>query len=134
MQTEKDTTNESVPTESAHEINTLLNQGQFKEAFLQAKKEMEKSLDFLHYWLIENYDMYDKHKDDDPEVDDTAGVWFDGFTNSITANLFPTMNNLIKITTGMIRSINSAYPSECYLYYDTELEEIRDTINDLLPE
>ena len=129
MQTGKEMTNET-----RQDINILLEQGLFQEAFLQAKKEMEKSLDFLHYWLIENYDMYDKHKDDDPEVDDTAGVWFDGFTNSITANLFPTMNNLVKITTGMIRSINSEDASQCYLYYDKELEEIRDTINELLPD
>lgn len=112
-------------------IESLIEQGQFQEAFLQAKKEMEKSLDLLHYWLIEKYDMYEKHKDDDPEVDDTAGAWLDGFTNSITANLFPSMNSLIKITTGMIRNIDSVDPS---CYYDTELEEIRDTINDLLPE
>ena len=111
-------------------IESLIEQGQFQEAFLQAKKEMEKSLDLLHYWLIEKYDMYEKHKDDDPEVDDTAGAWFDGFTNSCELNLL-SMNSLIKITTGMIRNIDSVDPS---CYYDTELEEIRDTINDLLPE
>ncbi len=131
MQTDKETTKESIPTEPTHEINTLLNQGQFQEAFLQAKKEMEKSLDFLHYWLIENYDMYDKHKDDDPEVDDTAGVWFDGFVNSSTANLFPSMNNLIKVITGIIKNMDSVDPS---CYYDAELEEIRDTIDELSPD
>lgn len=129
MQTDKETTKESIPTEPTHEINTLLNQGQFQEAFLQAKKEMEKSLDFLQYWLIENYDMYDKHKDNDPEVDDTAGVWFDGFVNSSTASLFPSMNNLIKVITGIIKNMDSVDPS---CYYDAELEEIRDTINELL--
>jgi hypothetical protein len=111
-------------------IESLIEQGQFQEAFLQAKKEMEKSLDSLHYWLIENYDMYEKHKDDDPEVDDSAGCWFDGFSNSVEANLL-SMNNLIKITTGMIKNMDSVDPS---CYYDTELEEIRNTINDLLPE
>lgn len=111
-------------------IEFLIEQGQFQEAFLQAKKEMEKSLDSLHYWLIENYDMYEKHREDDPEVDDSSGCWFDGFTNSVTANLL-SMNNLIKITTGMIKKLDSVDPS---CYYDTELEEIRNTINDLLPE
>lgn len=129
MQTDKETTNESIPSEPTHEINTLLNQGLFQDAFLQAKKEMEKSLDFLHYWLIENYDMYEKHKDDDPEVDDSAGIWFDGFVNSSTANLFPSMNNLIKVIAGIIKNMDSVAPSD---YYDTELEEIRDTINELL--
>lgn len=129
MQTDKETTKESVPTEPTHEINNLLDQGLFQEAFRQAKKDMENSLGFLHYWLIENYDMYEKHKDDDPEVDDTAGVWFDGFVNSSTANLFPSMNNLIKVITGIIKKMDSVAPSD---YYDTELEEIRDTINELL--
>lgn len=124
-------TNNEGETRSTHEINTLLNQGLFQEAFLQAKKEMEKSLGFLHYWLIENYDMYDKHKDNDPEVDDTAGVWFDGFVNSSTANLFPSMNNLIKVITGIIKNMDSVDPS---CYYDAELEEIRDTIDELLPD
>lgn len=118
-------------TKQQPNIEFLIEQGQSQKAFLQAKKEMEKSLDLLHYWLIEKYDMYEKHKDDDPEVDDTAGAWFDGFTNSVTANLFPSMKSLIKIMTEIINNMDSVDPS---CYYDTELEEIRDTINDLLPE
>lgn len=131
MQTDKEKTNESVPVEPRPDINTLINQGLFQDAFLQAKKEMEKSLDFLQYWLIENYDMYEKHKDDDPEVDDSAGVWFDGFVNSSTASLFPSMHNLIKVITGIIKNMDSVDPS---CYYDAELEEIRDTIDELLPD
>lgn len=112
-------------------INNLLENGQWQEAFIHAKNDMENSLNTMYSFLIENYEIYEKHMDDDPEVDDTAGCWYDAFINASTTDFLPSIKNLMIVFGKVINKLDSV---DAVLNYDVELEEIRDTINSILEE
>ena len=113
------------------DVETLIEQGLWQDAFVQAKNDVEKSLQLLHSFLIDDYSIYEKHKNDDPEEDDTADVWFDAFVNASTVNFLPSINNLIIVFGKAINEIDSV---DAVVNYDVELEEIRNTIDAILQE
>lgn len=112
-------------------IDNLLERGLWQRAFLQASKNIEDSLKEMHSFLIKHYDIYENYRDEDPGVDDTAGLWYDAFVNSSTGKLLPSINNLLKVFGKAINEIDSV---NAVVNYDVELEEIRDTIDDILQE
>lgn len=123
--------NNNPKVKTKQDIETLIEQGLWQDAFVQAKNDVEKSLQMLHSFLIDDYSIYEKHKNDDPEEDDTAGVWFDAFVNASTVNFLPSINNLIKVFGKAINEIDSV---DAVVNYDVELEEIRNTIDAILQE
>ena len=131
MQTDNEITNNNNLAQPKHYIDSLIKQGLWQEAFIRAQNDVETSLKIMHSFLIDNYDVYERHKDDDPDVDDTAGLWFDSFINVSTVEFLPSINNLM-ILFGII--INKLDSVDAVLNYDVELEKIRDTINAILQE
>ncbi|MBO6057295.1 MAG: hypothetical protein J6P64_03630 [Bacteroidales bacterium] len=131
MQTDNEITNNNNLAQPKHYIDALIKQGLWQEAFIRAQNDVETSLKIMHSFLIDNYDVYERHKDDDPDVDDTAGLWFDSFINVSTVEFLPSINNLM-ILFGII--INKLDSVDAVLNYDVELEKIRDTINAILQE
>lgn len=112
-------------------IDNLLERGLWQRAFLQASKNLVDSLKDMHSFLIKHYDIYENYRDEDPDVDDTAGLWYDAFVNSSTGKLLPSINNLLKVFGKAINEIDSVNAVE---NYDVELESIKDTIEDILEE
>ena len=112
-------------------IDNLLERGLWQRAFLQASKNLDDSLKEMHSFLIKHYDIYENYRDEDPDVDDTAGLWYDAFVNSSTGKFLPSINNLLKVFGKAINEIDSM---NAVVNYDVELEEIRDTIDDILQE
>lgn len=112
-------------------IDGLLERGLWQNAFLQVTKNLDDSLMDMHSFLIKHYDIYENYRDEDPDVDDTAGLWYDAFVNSSTGKLLPSINNLLKVFGKAINEIDSVNAVE---NFDIELEEIRDTIDALLQE
>lgn len=123
--------NNNSKVKTKQDIETLIEQGLWQDAFVQAKNDVEKSLQLLHSFLIDDYSIYEKHKNDDPEEDDTADVWFDAFVNASTVNFLPSINNLIIVFGKAINEIDSV---DAVVNYDVELEEIRNTIDAILQE
>lgn len=123
--------NNNSKVKTKQDIETLIEQGLWQDAFVQAKNDVEKSLQLLYSFLIDDYSIYEKHKNDDPEEDDTADVWFDAFVNASTVNFLPSINNLIKVFGEAINEIDSV---DAVVNYDVELEEIRNTIDAILQE
>ena len=112
-------------------IDNLLERGLWQRAFLQASKNIEDSLKEMHSFLIKHYDVYENYRDEDPNSDDTAGLWYDAFVNSSTGKLLPSINNLLKVFGKAINEIDSV---NAVVNFDVELEKIRDTIDDILQE
>lgn len=112
-------------------IDNLLERGLWQRAFLQASKNIEVGLKEMHSFLIKHYDIYENYRDEDPNIDDTAGLWYDAFVNSSTGKLLPSINNLLKVFGMAINEIDSV---NAVVNYDVELEKIRDTIDDILQE
>ena len=112
-------------------IDNLLERGLWQRAFLQASKNIEDSLKEMHSFLIKHYDVYENYRDEDPNSDDTAGLWYDAFVNSSTGKLLPSINNLLKVLGKAINEIDSV---NAVVNFDVELEKIRDTIDDILQE
>jgi len=112
-------------------IDNLLERGLWQEAFVRAKSDTENSLKEIHTFLIDNYKIFEQHKDDDPEEDDTAGGWYDAFINASTVNFLPSIKNLMKVFGNVINELDAV---DAVINYDTELEAIRDTINTILQE
>ena len=110
-------------------IDSWLERGLWQRAFLQASKNLDDSLKEMHSFLIKHYDVYENHRDEDPEIDDTAGLWYDAFVNSSTGKFLPSINNLLKVFGKAINEIDSM---NAVVNYDVELEEIRDNIDSLL--
>lgn len=112
-------------------IDSLLERGLWQRAFLQVSKNLDDSLKEMHSFLIKHYDIYEDHRDEDPDVDDTAGLWYDAFVNSSTGKLLPSINNLLKVFGKAINEIDRVNAVE---NFDDELEEIRETIDVILHE
>ena len=112
-------------------IDNLLERGLWQRAFLQAGKNLDDSLKEMHSFLIKHYDVYENYRDEDPNSDDTAGLWYDAFVNSSTGKLLPSINNLLKVFGKAINEIDSV---NAVVNFDVELEKIRDTIDDILQE
>ena len=112
-------------------IDSLLERGLWQRAFLQVSKNLDDSLKEMHSFLIKHYDIYEDHRDEDPDVDDTAGLWYDSFVNSSTGKLLPSINNLLKVFGKAINEIDRVNAVE---NFDDELEEIRETIDVILHE
>lgn len=110
-------------------IDGLLERGLWQRAFLQASKNLDDSLKEMHGFLIKHYDIYENYRDEDPNIDDTAGLWYDAFVNSSTEKFLPSINNLLKVFGKAINEIDSV---NAVVNYDVELEEIRDTIDSIL--
>ena len=112
-------------------IEGLLERGLWQRAFLLASKNLDNSLKEMHSFLIKHYDIYENYRDEDPNIDDTAGLWYDAFVNSSTGKFLPSINNLLKVFGKAINEIDSV---NAVVNYDVELEEIRDTIDVILQE
>ena len=112
-------------------IDVLLERGLWQRAFLLASKNLYDSLKEMHGFLIKHYDIYENYRDEDPNIDDTAGLWYDAFVNSSTGKFLPSINNLLKVFGKAINEIDSVNP---VVNYDVELEELRDTIDTILQE
>ncbi|MBQ6772329.1 MAG: hypothetical protein IJP44_15295 [Bacteroidales bacterium] len=112
-------------------IDVLLERGLWQRAFLLASKNLDDSLKEMHGFLIKHYDIYEYYRDEDPNIDDTAGLWYDAFVNSSTGKFLPSINNLLKVFGKAINEIDSVNP---VVNYDVELEELRDTIDTILQE
>ena len=110
-------------------IEDLLERGLWQRAFLQASKNLDDSLKEMHSFQIKHYDVYENHRDEDPEINDTAGLWYDAFVNSSTGKFLPSINNLLKVFGKAINEIDSV---NAVVNYDVELGEIRDTIDSIL--
>lgn len=112
-------------------IEGLLERGLWQRAFLLASKNLDNSLKEMHSFLIKHYDIYENYRDEDPNIDDTAGLWYDAFVNSSTGKFLPSINNLLKVFAKAINEIDSV---NAVVNYDVEFEEIRDTIDAILQE
>lgn len=112
-------------------IDGLLERGLWQRAFLLASKNLDNSLKEMHSFLIKHYDIYENYRDEDPNIDDTAGLWYDAFVNSSTGKFLPSINNLLKVFAKAINEIDSV---NAVVNYDVEFEEIRDTIDAILQE
>jgi len=110
-------------------IDNLLERGLWQKAFLMISKNLDDSLKEMYSFLIKHYEIYENHRDEDPEIDDTAGLWYDAFVNSSTGKFLPSINNLLKVFGKAINEIDSV---NAVVNYDVELEEICDTIDSML--
>ena len=102
--------------------DNLLEIGQWRQAFPWARKAMERGLEKMQKYYIDTYDIYEKHRDDDPEIDPTAGGWFDSYTDANCGYFLPAIKNLLRLFDMAINDIdthNAAYN------YEEEIEEIK---------
>lgn len=113
------------------EVDCLLEKGQWREAFLLAKKNMIEGLDKMHHHIIDDYEIMEEHKDDDPEINDISSALFQDFINSSTISFLPSINSLLKVFNVAIHEMDDENAVE---NFDVELESIRDTVCEMLEE
>lgn len=113
------------------EVDYLLEQGQWHEAFLLAKKNMIEGLDKMHHHIMDDYEIMEEHKDDDPEINDISSALFQNFINSSTILFLPAINSLLKVFNAVIHEMDDENAVE---NFDVELESIRDTVCEMLEE
>lgn len=113
----------------SEKVDGLLEQGQWREAFLLAKKNMIEGLDKMHHHIIDDYEIMEEHEDDDPEINDISSALFQDFINSSTISFLPSINSLLKVFNVAIHKMDDENAVE---NFDVELESIRDTICKML--
>lgn len=113
------------------EVDYLLEQGQWREAFLLAKKNMIEGLDKMHHHIMDDYEIMEEHKDDDPEINDMSSALYQDFINSSTVSFLPAINSLLKVFNAVIHEMDDENAVE---NFDVELESIRDTVCEMLEE
>ena len=115
----------------SEKVDGLLEQGQWREAFLLAKKNMIEGLDKMHHHIIDDYEIMEEHEDDDPEINDISSALFQDFINSSTISFLPSINSLLKVFNVAIHKMDDENAVE---NFDVELESIRDTVCEMLEE
>lgn len=115
----------------SEKVDGLLEQGQWREAFLLAKKNMIEGLDKMHHHIIDDYEIMEEHEDDDPEINDISSALFQDFINSSTISFLPSINSLLKVFNVAIHKMDDENAVE---NFDVELECIRDTVCEMLEE
>ena len=113
----------------SEKVDGLLEQGQWREAFLLAKKNMIEGLDKMHHHIIDDYEIMEEHEDDDPKINDISSALFQDFINSSTISFLPSINSLLKVFNVAIHKMDDENAVE---NFDVELESIRDTICKML--
>ena len=114
-----------------HDIDTLLEQEQWRDAFLIAKKNMSDGLEKIERFIRKDYEVMKAHKDDDPEENDISSALYQDFINISTMSFLPSINNLLKVFNAATYEMDG---EDAVLNYDDELENIQDTLNELLEE
>ncbi len=118
-----------IETPEQRTADRLLEIGQWRQALPWTTKMMEQCLAKMHEHLIDTYDMYDKHKDDDPEVDDTAGIWYNNFLNANCGYYLPAIKNLLRLFDMAINDIDTCNAA---LNYENELMEIKQIVDKMV--
>lgn len=113
------------------EVDCLLEKGQWREAFLLAKKNMIEGLDKMYHHIMDDYDIMEEHKDDDPEINDISSALYQDFINSSTVSFLPAINSLLKVFNAAIHEMDDENAVE---NFDVELESIRNTVCEMLDE
>ena len=90
---------------------------------------MEMALEEMQLFLIDKYEIYDKHKNDDPKVDSTALTWFDAFVSSNNDYFFPAIKKMLQLFDMAINDIDLCHPAWNYQW---ELEEIKQIVDKML--
>ena len=109
--------------------DTLLKNGEWRQAFPWAKKAMEQSLAKMQEYYIDTYDIYEKHRDNDPEIDPTAGGWFDSYTDANVEFFLPALKNLLRLFDMAINEIDRCNAA---VNYEDELEEIKQIVDKMV--
>ncbi|MBO4586553.1 MAG: hypothetical protein J5677_01890 [Bacteroidales bacterium] len=110
-------------------VENLLEIGQWRQAFPLAKKAMEQSLAKMQEYYIDTYDIYEKHRSNDPETDPTAGGWFDSYTDANAGLFLPAIKNLLRLFDMAINDIDRCHAAS---NYEDELEEIKQIIDKMV--
>ena len=110
-------------------VENLLEIGQWRQAFPLAKKAMEQSLAKMQEYYIDTYDIYEKHRGNDPETDPTAGGWFDSYTDANAGFFLPAIKNLLRLFDMAINNIDRCHAAS---NYEDELEEIKQIIDKMV--
>ena len=110
-------------------VDMLLRRGLWRKAFLQTERDMRENLDAMHHFFVDTYNMYDEHRNDDPEEDMTAVNWYDAFQNCCSIDFLRILNNLLKVFGKAINGIDSVNAVD---EYEDELCDIRNTIDAML--
>lgn len=114
-----------------HDIDILLGQEQWRDAFLIAKRNMIDGLEKMEHFFKKDYEVMKAHKDDDPEENDISSALYQDFINICTVSFLPSINNLLKVFNAATYEMDG---EDAVLNYDDELENIQDTLNELLEE
>lgn len=109
--------------------DNLLEIGQWRQAFPWVTKMMEQSLAKMHEHIIGTYDMYEKHKDDDPNVNDMAGIWSDSFLNANCVYFLPAIKNMLRLFDMAINDIDTWHAA---MNYEDELNDIKQIIDKMV--
>lgn len=112
-------------------IDRSLERGHWRDAVPLIRKNMEECLKDMQWFSEEKYDIFQKHKADDPNVNDTSAILYNAFSNNCVSYLLPTINDLLKLFWEAISDMDGVYPA---MNYENQLEDIRNTVNLILEE
>ena len=117
------------PFKAELDVDMLLRRGLWRKGFLQAERDMRSLLDTMHHFLVDSYDLFDRHRHDDPEENMTAVNWYDAFINCCSIDFLTTTNDLMKVFGKTLVDIGGKDEVD---EYEDELCNIRHTIDDML--
>lgn len=117
------------PFRAELDVDMLLRRGLWRKAFLQAERDMRGLLNTMHYFFVDNYDLYDKHRNNDPEEDLTAADWYDAFNNCCSIDFLNTTNELLKVFGKAISDIGGKDEVD---EFEDELGNIMHTVGTIL--
>ena len=87
---------------------------------------MEKGLTVMEKYLVEDYDIYEKHRNNDPEKDPIAGAWHDSFVDANAEFFLPSLINLIRLFDMAINDIDTCNAA---INYESEIIELKQIVD-----
>ena len=104
---------------------------QWRQAFPYVKQAMEKGLTVMEKYLVEDYDIYEKHRNNDPEKDPIAGAWHDSFVDANAEYFLPPLINLIRLFDVAINDIDTC---KAAINYESEIIELKRVVDKMYNE
>lgn len=102
----------------------LIEEDLWVKAFPFVRMSMEEAMKVIGN-RMDTYVIYEKHKDDDVEVNDICSGWAERFGDECLLYLLPSINIMLKFFGKAIISLDSC---DAALEYEEELNEIKCTI------
>lgn len=107
------------------QMENLLEMGQWRQAFPYARWSMQQSLTKMNESIIDTFDMFEKNKDSDPEINPLAGAWFNRFTDINAGFFLPAIKDLLQLFDLAIKDIDGTGVWQ----YEDELGEIKQIVD-----